>query len=249
MSHAQAPEGVNYQAVIEITWEPQLRTTSVSIKIAIYQSRTSGNSFLKSHLHQIPIVMDWSILLLGKGNLISGDFSIIDWATGPYFIEISADIDGGSDFEVVGTQELMSVPYALYAKTAGNGLTRRQGIPGNDGAQGIQGEQGPQGIQGDPGPRVRWTQGIQGDQGPQGIQGDQGPRIQGIREDQKDPKVFKENRDPRVFKEIQDPGAAGPKVFKEIRGLRVFKEIQDPTGNSRRSGDSGCARYSRGSGK
>ena len=153
--------------------------------------------------------------------------------------------------KLCGTQELMSVPYALYAKTAGNGLTRRQGDqemrelkgfkgirdlkvfkeirdPGYDGPQGIKESrdlkvfkvrQGSQGIQGDQGPKVfrgAGTQGIQGDQGPPRYQG---IRAQGTRD--KDPKVFKEIRGPQVFK------GSGPKVFKE-------------------SGDSGCARHSRG---
>ena len=127
LSHAQAPEGINYQAVVRDNLGTPIENSLVSLKIAIYQSSTSGLLVFEESFS--PNTNSYGLVnfIIGQGNLISGDFSIIDWATGPYFIEISADIDGGSDFEVVGTQELMSVPYALYAKTAGNGPAGPQG--------------------------------------------------------------------------------------------------------------------------
>jgi hypothetical protein len=176
--NAQAPEGVNYQAVIRDNIGNPIENNSVGIKIGIYQNTTSGPLVFEESFTPNTNSFGLVNFIIGQGNLISGDFSIIDWASGPYFVEISTDIDGGINYETIGTQELMSVPYALYAKTAGNGPQGPQGEPGNDGAQGVQGEQGPQGIQGDPGPTG--PQGIQGEEGPQGIQGEQGSQgIQG----------------------------------------------------------------------
>ncbi len=186
---AQAPEGVNYQAVIRDNLGSPIENTIVGVKIAIYQNATSGNLVFEESFTPNTNAFGLVNFIIGQGNLISGDFSLIDWSSGPYFLEISADIDGGVNYEDIGSQELMSVPYALYAKTAGNGPQGEQGSPGNDGAdgaQGIQGEQGPQGGQGDPGPSgVDGAQGIQGEQGPQGIQGDSGDDgAQGIQGDQ-----------------------------------------------------------------
>ncbi|MDG2153213.1 MAG: hypothetical protein P8K10_04695 [Crocinitomicaceae bacterium] len=184
--NAQAPEGVNYQAVIRDNLGNPIENTSVGIKIGIYQNTTVGTLVFEESFTPNTNTFGLVNFVIGQGSLISGDFSIIDWSSGPYFVEISADIDGGINYEAIGTQELMSVPYALYAKTAGNGPQGPQGEPGNDGAQGIQGEQGPQGIQGDPGPTG--SQGIQGEEGPQGIQGEQGPQgIQGVQGIQGDP--------------------------------------------------------------
>ena len=46
------------------------------------------------------------------------DFDAINWAEGPYFIEVKTDIEGGNNYTITGTSQLLSVPYALYAKEA-----------------------------------------------------------------------------------------------------------------------------------
>ena len=56
-------------------------------------------------------------LEIGTGTT-SYDFTIIDWASGPYFMETAVDLTGGTTYAVMGTSQLMSVPYALHAKTA-----------------------------------------------------------------------------------------------------------------------------------
>ena len=58
-------------------------------------------------------------LQIGQGTVNSGTFSTIDWGNDAYFLNIQ--IDQGSGFVDMGTQQFISVPYALYAKTAGNG--------------------------------------------------------------------------------------------------------------------------------
>jgi hypothetical protein len=60
---------------------------------------------------------------IGAGTATTGTFSEIDWATGPYFIKTEIDPAGGSNYTITGTQQVMSVPYALYAK---NGITTAQ---------------------------------------------------------------------------------------------------------------------------
>jgi hypothetical protein len=58
-------------------------------------------------------------LEIGSGTIVTGTFAGINWATGPYFIKTETDPTGGTAYTIVGTNQLMSVPYALYAaKTA-----------------------------------------------------------------------------------------------------------------------------------
>jgi uncharacterized protein (TIGR02145 family) len=59
-------------------------------------------------------------LIIGEGNLLFGTIDTIDWSKGPYFIKVEFDLEGGSDYAEMGTSQLLSVPYALYATTAGN---------------------------------------------------------------------------------------------------------------------------------
>ena len=54
---------------------------------------------------------------IGEGTK-SDDFSAIDWASGPYFIKTETDPAGGVSYSITGTSQLLSVPYALHAKTA-----------------------------------------------------------------------------------------------------------------------------------
>ncbi|MCH1480246.1 MAG: hypothetical protein L7U23_09120 [Crocinitomicaceae bacterium] len=170
---AQAPEGVNYQSVIRDNTGNLMANAFVGLKISLLQNSTNGTVVYEESFDASTNDFGLTNIVIGNGNPISGDFSLIDWSNGPYFIQIAADENGGTDYEIMGTQELMSVPYALYAKTAGNGPQGEQGIQGETGPQGLQGEQG---VQGDAGPQGE--QGIQGETGLQGLQGEQG--IQGV---------------------------------------------------------------------
>jgi hypothetical protein len=57
---------------------------------------------------------------IGGGNNPSGSFSAINWANGPYSIRVSLDPTGGTAYTAVGTSQLLSVPYSLYAEKAGS---------------------------------------------------------------------------------------------------------------------------------
>ena len=83
-------------------------------------------------------------LEIGSGTT-TDDFTTIDWSAGPYFMETAVDITGGVTYVVMGTSQLMSVPYALYAKTSGNG-SGPAGPAGNDGVDGIDGADGQGGV-------------------------------------------------------------------------------------------------------
>ena len=60
---------------------------------------------------------------IGGGKAEQGEFTGIDWANGPYFLKTETDPNGGSDYSVTSTQQLLSVPYAIYAKEAANGFS------------------------------------------------------------------------------------------------------------------------------
>ena len=64
-------------------------------------------------------------LEIGMGYT-SDDFNAIDWSAGPYFIKTETDPTGGSSYTITGTSQLMSVPFAMYAKTSGDGITAEQ---------------------------------------------------------------------------------------------------------------------------
>ena len=59
-------------------------------------------------------------LIIGEGTANTGVFSEIEWSLGSYFLGIELSIDGPNDYVAMGTTQLLSVPYALYAANSGN---------------------------------------------------------------------------------------------------------------------------------
>ena len=58
-------------------------------------------------------------VVIGQGVSISGDFETISWGSGDHFLKVELDATGGTNYNLVSTTQMMSVPYALYAKNAG----------------------------------------------------------------------------------------------------------------------------------
>jgi hypothetical protein len=112
---AQAPQKMSYQAVIRTSSNALLTSTTVGMQISVLQGSSSG----------IPVYVETQIqstnsnglvsLEIGTGTVVTGTFAGINWATGPYFIKTETDPTGGTDYAIAGTNELMSVPYALFS--------------------------------------------------------------------------------------------------------------------------------------
>lgn len=116
---AQVPEKISYQAIIRTIDGDILASSLVGLKIGIIQQSTSGQRiYEESH---VPVTNENGLISLhiGTGVVTMGDFAQIDWSNGPYYLETQMDLDGGSNYTITGLTELLSVPYALYAKTAG----------------------------------------------------------------------------------------------------------------------------------
>ncbi len=144
---AQAPQKMNYQAVVRNASNSLVANQNVSVRISILQGSATGAA-VYSETHNVQTNANGLMTLeIGGGSVANGSFIAIDWANGPYFIKSEIDPEGGINYNVTTTQQLLSVPYALYAATSGNG----EGPQGPAGPQGPQGEQGPAGPQGVPG--------------------------------------------------------------------------------------------------
>jgi hypothetical protein len=179
-SFGQAPEGFKYQAVVRDAGNTILNNQAVGIQLTIQQGSIGGTAVYTETF--IPTSNAYGLvnIEIGSGNT-TDDFSTIDWSAGPYFIETAIDVTGGTSYTVMGTSQLMSVPYALYAKTSGNGVgpqgpAGNDGIDGVDGAIGATGPQGPIGNDGAVGATgATGAQGIPGNDGADGATGPQGP--------------------------------------------------------------------------
>ena len=121
---AQAPQGFNYQATVRNNSGDLIVNTNVYFKFNFMQgSQTSLPVF--TEIHYVPTDDLGQVnLVIGQGTATDGVFSELDWSLGSYYLGI--ELDTGNGYVAMGTTQLLSVPYALYAENAGNG---DQGIP------------------------------------------------------------------------------------------------------------------------
>lgn len=117
-SWAQAPQGFNYQAVIRDAGNTLVTNQAIGIRMTIQQGAIGGSIVYQEAFAASTNAYGLVNLTIGSGAPLAGDFTIIDWANGPYFIETAVDISGGTNYAVMGTSQLLSVPYALHAQKA-----------------------------------------------------------------------------------------------------------------------------------
>ncbi len=127
LSFAQSPEKMSYQAVVRDASNNLVANTEVGMQISILQSTASGTAIYVET--QIPTTNANGLVTIeiGTGTVVTGDFSTIDWGADTYFIKTEIDLNGGTDYTITGTNQLLSVPYALYAKTAGSLIRSKNG--------------------------------------------------------------------------------------------------------------------------
>lgn len=117
---AQAPQKMSYQAVIRNASNTLITNTTVGMRLSILQGSEFGASVYVETQTPTTNTNGLASLEIGNGTVILGTFSSIDWSNGPYFIKTETDPTGGSAYSIIGTSQLMSVPYALFAANANN---------------------------------------------------------------------------------------------------------------------------------
>ena len=120
---AQSPQKINFQSIVRNTSGVIVSNKSVNFKITILSGSTTGTPvYSETHLKTTDAIGLVS-LQIGTGTVSNGVFSSLNWGNASHFIKLEADFTGGNTYVTLGTQELMSVPYAMYAaKTDTNSL-------------------------------------------------------------------------------------------------------------------------------
>lgn len=117
---AQSPQSFKYQALLRDKNGVLIMDKTVSVRVGILQGSITGTS-VYSETHSIKTSTSGTINLeIGKGTLRMGTFTSINWGKNSFFVKIEMDPAGGNAFELVGTSQLLSVPYALYAEKSGD---------------------------------------------------------------------------------------------------------------------------------
>ncbi len=123
-SISQSPLGINYQAVLRNSTGGFVANTTVGYKLEIRKTSSTGQVVYSERHTPLSNSQALVNIIIGGGTVIQGSFSTISWGSGPYFLVSSIDFTGGTNYQNFGSQQLMSVPYALYANTAGAAINK-----------------------------------------------------------------------------------------------------------------------------
>jgi hypothetical protein len=115
ISGPQAPQKMSYQAVIRNSNDSLLISTPVGMRISLVQGSPSGTVVYSETQTATTNANGLVSLQIGTGTAVSGTFACIDWATGPYYVKTETDLSGGTNYTIISSNELMSVPYALFS--------------------------------------------------------------------------------------------------------------------------------------
>ena len=120
---AQAPSAFKYQTVVRDAAGNAMTSANVDFQISILETSATGPAvyveMFSTSTNQFGLVN----LEIGNGTIISGDIANVNWAGNLHFVKIEVDIFDSNGYQEMGTSQLLSVPYALNAKTAENAFS------------------------------------------------------------------------------------------------------------------------------
>lgn len=121
---AQAPKSFSYQAVIRNNDGTIATEVPSNVRICIMQGSEPGAVvYMETHVAQSNS-NGLITLNIGNGSAEVGNISSINWQNGPFFLKVEVDPKCKGNYSLVSVQQLLSVPYALYAEKAGNAVSQ-----------------------------------------------------------------------------------------------------------------------------
>lgn len=122
---SQTPESFNYQAVARHGDGDIIQDQSITAVMGIY-SGSGGSTLVYEESHNVT-TNEYGLftLKIGTGTATTGDFGNIDWGSDIHFLQVELDV--GDGMVNLGKTQLISVPYALHAKTVENTTWQQNG--------------------------------------------------------------------------------------------------------------------------
>lgn len=116
----QVPQKMSYQSVIRNTNGDLVTNTLIGERISILKDSPTGQAVYIETMTNSTNENGLLSIEIGGGTPVTGTFAGINWAIGTYFVKTETDPNGGTNYSIIGTSQLMSVPYALYAENSKN---------------------------------------------------------------------------------------------------------------------------------
>ncbi len=132
MAFAQSPLSFKYQAVARDVANQPYQNVNLGIRISLIRNGVSG--VIDYSERHVVTTTDLGVfdLQIGNGEPLNGNFANLDWGSHAYYLKVDMDPTGGTSYINMGTNQLLSVPYALYAKQSGSGGSDADADPENE---------------------------------------------------------------------------------------------------------------------
>lgn len=119
IAKAQVPQGIPYQAVTRNAQGQPLASTNVNVRFSILDSIATGAAIYVETHSVTTSTLGLFTANVGMGTASSGIFNNINWGQNFKFLKVEIDTTAtGNSYIILGTQQMMSVPYALYSREA-----------------------------------------------------------------------------------------------------------------------------------
>lgn len=112
---AQVPQGFSYQAVALNASGNAVASSPVKVRLSILDNSATGTAVYTETHNPTTNNMGLFTLTIGQGAPVTGTFSGINWAQNSKFLKVEIDITNGNNYVLMGTSQLLSVPYAMVA--------------------------------------------------------------------------------------------------------------------------------------
>ena len=116
---AQVPEQMSYQAVLRDAQNQLVTNQRVGMQISILHHSPNGVAVYMERQTATSNAHGLVTVEIGTGHVVAGSMTGIQWGNGNYYIQTEIDLNGGSLYTLTSTVQLLTVPYAFHAKTAG----------------------------------------------------------------------------------------------------------------------------------
>ena len=116
---SQVPDAINYQAVVRNASGGILANSNLTAKLTIRNGSSIGSILYQEEHSGSTNQYGLLNLALGGGNPVTGNFANIDWGANTRWLQV--EVNTGSGFTNLGSQQLLAVPYAMLAKSVEGG--------------------------------------------------------------------------------------------------------------------------------
>ena len=123
MLRTAPPQAFSFKATIQGANGQTVVNKMIRLRISVLQDDMNGFTAYSEYFTPTTNHYSQVDVEIGRGNVLSGIFSSIDWSAHTYFLKVEVDAKGGTNYQLLSVTQLLSVPYALYAGNAGNAFS------------------------------------------------------------------------------------------------------------------------------